>query len=110
MAKIGAERKVSLHLDDGDASLFFRQPTNEELNNYFAKGLELQAQAKDKRANLVPLRVQMFDSLLVRVENLEDQHGNSLDHEGAKAAILEAHKSVIVVRLIEEGVSFDIKN
>lgn len=108
MARIGVEKKVVLHLDGGAANLFFRPATNEETNDYFSKGLVVKGE--DRVRQMSHLRGEMFDKLLTRVEALEDKDGNPLDAEGAKKEIPTSHKAAIIIGIVDNGLSFDIKN
>ena len=112
MAKIGEkEKKVTLHLEDGDAGLTLRQPSNEEINEYHLALYDINGEGKEQMAERIRVRSEFFDKLITGVENLEDEEGNALDSEGCKRVLRSLSKAAISQKLFEDGgLRFSVKN
>ena len=108
MAKLLNEIKASVELSDGDAVFTLRKPTNEELNNFLAKRYEVSRKGKDVRDNSLQSRVELFDQLLVKVENLEDGNGQPIT-TADKAQIPANWKADIIFKSFEDN-EITIKN
>lgn len=106
MAKLTKEIKASLKLDDGEAVLTLRQPTNQELNEFMAERYSYSG--KKMRDNSYTARAEFFDLLLTKVENLEDSEGVPITAE--RKELIPAHWKSNVIILQFETTDIVIKN
>jgi len=75
MIKLSSETKVSLLLQgDESVDFYFRKPTNKELNDFLDSRYEMGRRGKMKD-NSIQARVDFFDLILTRVENLAGEDG-----------------------------------
>lgn len=99
---------VKLKAGDETVTIELRRPTNQELNEFQAKRIEVDPQGRKLKDNSNEAREELFDKILVSVENLEDEHGAiTVDR---KEAIPSLWKQDIVYSKIENEVRIDVKN
>lgn len=101
MAKLRKSNKATVHLEDGDVILHYRNPTNEELAEFISERIE-------PGADIVKVRGAFFDRLLTGVDNYEDEEDKPIEVD-RKELIPITWKAAIVFREFE-GVEIDLKN
>lgn len=107
MAKLVSERKVVVTIGGEEAWFSFREPTNQELNNFLAARLDAskKGRLKDKA---VRARCDFFDLLLTGVGDLEAADGTPVTPEN-KDIIPVNIKADIIWELFENN-DVEIKN
>ena len=101
---------ITVKLKAGDETITFelRRPTNQELNEFQAKRIEVDSQGRKLKDNSNEAREGLFDKILLSVENIEDDIGAiTLDR---KDAIPSLWKQDIIYTKIENEVRIDAKN
>lgn len=96
MVKLGSEVKVGLEVNGEQVLITFRQPTNAEINRFLSNRFTMRGRQMNDRS--VQARVEFFDLLVTRIENVEDEHGQAVGAEQTEkipanwknAAILQA--------------------
>lgn len=104
MAKIGAEIEVKI---GEDGLIVLREPTNREWNQFESERYPVGRNMK-MRNNATAARAVLFDRLVLRIENLEDEQG-PLGME-TLARIPERMKSDIVFKSFEAAEQIEVKN
>lgn len=102
--------KITVKLKAGDETVTFelRRPTNQEINEFQAKRIDVDPQGRKLKDNSNEAREELFDKILVSVENLEDDNGSiTVDR---KDAIPGLWKQDIIYAKIENEVKIDAKN
>ena len=61
--------------DPNDGSITLREPTNEEWNKYDGSRFEFSKKGRFKKDNQSAARCDLFDRLMVSVDNIEDDRG-----------------------------------
>ena len=100
------QNKITVTVNIGNEKVIFvlRRPTNQEVNEFQAKRFDIKKEDIKGRLELLE---DYFDSLLVSVENLEDETG--IVTVDRKDAIPANWKQDIVAKL-ELDAQIDIKN
>ena len=103
MAKLNGEIEVKVG-DDGLIAL--REPTNREWNDFEAARYPL---SRNKIKNhALEARADLFDKLVVRIENIEDDQGPiTLE---TKERIPDRKKGAIVFQVFEADAEIEVKN
>ena len=101
---------ITIKLKAGDETITFdlRRPTNQELNDFQAKRIEVDPQGRKLKDNSNEAREELFDKILLSVENLEDDIG--IITVARKDAIPSLWKQDIIYTKIENEVRIDTKN
>ena len=100
MAKLTKERKVEVMVNGEPCFFTLRQPTNEEFNKF--SGSRWKGGRRGSMEDCaVKVRCELFDKLLVKVEDLEDESG-PIAVDG-KDRIPVNIKSAVVFELFEVG-------
>ena len=90
---------------DTDVIFTLRNPTNEEINKYYASKLDISG--KTVKDNSVQARCELFDLLLTNIENLEDDNG--IVTTDRKNAIPLKWKGEAIFKAFDES-EIDLKN
>jgi hypothetical protein len=106
MAKLTAEIRVPIRHEGEIVPITIRRPSNEEMNVYLGRKTEY-TQGKDKKLRTCEpeARHELFDKLVVKVENLEDEAGQvtaeTLDRIPAnwKNLIIEHYVDTVLIDL-----------
>ena len=93
--------KSSITKDGETVNFFFRNPTNEETNEFMAKRFEVK-EAGQIADNSPAERAALFDKLLVRVENLEGVDGTPIAGPDRSAEIPAEWKGPIIFKRFED--------
>jgi len=103
MAKLSGEIEVKV---GEDGLIVLRKPTNKEWNDFDAARYPV---SRNKIKNhAIEARAELFDKLVVRIENLEDDQGPiTLE---TKARIPDRHKGVIIFKAFETDEEIEVKN
>ena len=102
--KLSAEIKINIG-EDGIVTL--REPTNAEWNNFTAKRYPFGRRGR-MIDNSTEARVELFDKLILKIENLEDAQG--LITIETKERMPARIKSSIIFNAFETEEVVDIKN
>ncbi len=105
MARLPKERKATVMLQGEEVLFTFREPTNEELNDFLTSRFELKG--KGPKDTSVAARCDFFDLLLVKVENLEDEQGEVTPER--KDRIPSNWKQDMIMQLFE-ATEINVKN
>jgi hypothetical protein len=108
MARLKSEIVATVKVDGEDVGLKLRRPTNQELNNFLASRYETSGKGGRIRDNSLNARCELFDRLIVGVDNLEDSEGISITPE--RVEIIPANWKADVVFKCFEDSEIDIKN
>lgn len=99
--KLSAEHKVGITIGDETVNFILRKPTNKELNDFLAERFEVGRKGKMKDHSL-QARVDFFDTLLVRVENLEGPDGTPITGPDRKEEIPPNWKAAVIFKEFED--------
>ena len=100
--RLGGNVNAVLKVGAEEVKFTFREPTNRELNNFLSGRFNMRGKKMDDKS--VEARVEFFDLLIVKIENVEDAQGQPITAEGKEniptnwknAAILEAFETTEV--------------
>jgi len=102
--KLGNEIEVKV---GEDGKIILREPTNKEWNDFQSERYPVGRHNKMKD-NSGPARVALFDKLLIKIENIEDDQGViALE---TKDRIYARLKGQIIFDAFESGQEVDVKN
>lgn len=104
------QNKIIVKVNAGNEVIIFelRRPTDQEWNEFQAKRLDAGTGGRILKDNSNEARIDLFDKLLLSIENLEDDNGIiTIDR---KDAIPAAWKQDIVFVKIENEIRIDAKN
>lgn len=110
MAVLRTEYKAILIQDekDGDAIGYFKEPTNEQWNVYQKERFIIKTKGKkivSNQSNDVTAKANLFDKIVVKVENLKDEHGKEMGMEQVKKLLPNRVKAEAIFTIFEqEGV------
>ena len=107
MARLTNEIIAVKELGNEKVYFYLRRPDNEEINKFLKSRLNTKRPGKPKDES-TEARESFFDSLITKVENLEDHDGTPITHE-TKDRIPAHWKSDIIMKEFEEN-DIDIKN
>ncbi len=106
MARIASQITSVIKVGDEEVIVTLRKPTNKELNEFLAARYEVGRKNRMKDNSHVA-RVELFDKLVVKIENLEDESG-PVD-AGRKEAFPANWKNDIVFKSFEDN-EIEVKN
>ncbi|HBR16831.1 MAG TPA: hypothetical protein DD725_04365 [Deltaproteobacteria bacterium] len=101
MARLTSEVKEVVKLNGEEVILTLRRPTNAEISDFFAKRYKPTGKQGVKDDSYAA-RIDLFDRLLMGVENLEDAEGKPITAE-RKEIIPAIWKYVVIFKNFEEG-------
>lgn len=108
MAKLRSEGKGRIEVNIGDDGLLIlREPTNREWNEFVAARYPMIKGKPKDRSN--DARAELFDKLLVSIENIEDDDGQ-ITRETAKDRIPVRIKAEAIFKALENEEVAEIKN
>ncbi|MFH2073969.1 MAG: hypothetical protein ABIJ57_01290 [Pseudomonadota bacterium] len=99
--KLSAEHRVELMSGDETVTFILRQPTNKELNDFLAERYEVGRRGKMKDHSL-QARIELFDLLLIAVENLEGTDGKPITGPDRKDEIPPNWKGAVIFKEFED--------
>lgn len=106
MARLSKEIKASVKVGDEEVVFTLRQPTNKEINDFLGKRYQVKGRKMDDKS--VDTRIELFDTLLTDVQNLEDADGLPVTVD-RKELIPGTWKNSIIFQQLE-SVEVDLKN
>ncbi len=92
--KLGGEVRASLEQNGEEVVFTFREPTNGELNQFLSDRFSMRGKKTVDRS--VNKRVELFDLLLTKVENLEGADGNPITAENREKIPVTWKNAVIL--------------
>lgn len=92
--------KIEVKKGEEKGIITLRQPTNQELNDFFSERFARSDKGELKN-NVVDVRAEFFDDLFMEAEGLEDEDGKPIDRD-TMDRIPAAWKSVIVNKEFED--------
>ncbi len=98
--KLLKELKIPITVGGETATFTLRQPTKKELNTFMASRYEVGRRGK-MRDNSLDARIDLFDSLLIGVENLEDASGAPITPDRTDE-IPDNWKSAVIFQAFED--------
>jgi hypothetical protein len=103
MAKLGNEIQIKI---GEDGLIVLRQPTNREWNAFEAERYQLRRNKIQDNASKA--RVALFDTLVVKIENVEDDQGPiTLE---TKDRIPDRRKAEMIFKALEADDAVEVKN
>lgn len=106
--RLNKEVKIGLTVQDEEVLFTFREPTNTELNRFLADRFSMSGRGRQVRDKSVEARVEFFDLLIVKVENLEDDAGVPISPE-QKEKIPSNWKNIAILEAFE-NTEVSVKN
>lgn len=98
--KLGSEIKVELPVGNEEVLFTFREPTNAELNRFLSGRFSMAMRGKQVNDKSVGARVEFFDLLITKVDNLEDEDGKPITAE-QKDKIPSNWKNAVILEAFE---------
>ncbi len=104
------QNKITVKVNAGSEVVIFelRRPTDQEWNEYQAKRLDAGTGGRVLKDNSNEARIELFDKLLLSVENLEDDSG--IITVDRKDSIPAGWKQDIIFVKVENEIRIDAKN
>ncbi len=97
--KLGSSVKVGLEVNGEEVLFTFRQPSNAELNRFLSGRFSMKGRQMSDRS--VQARVEFFDLLVEKIENVEDEAGAAVGVE-QKDKIPANWKNAAILQAFED--------